>query len=50
MSTPRRVRVITEGTRLVGIIAAKEPATRSGAPAAQLRAGPGQEEHEIEID
>jgi hypothetical protein len=52
MSTTRRVRVITEGNRLVGIFAAspRQPGTQSGAPVAQLRAGPGQKEHDIEID
>ncbi len=52
MSTTRRVRVITEGNRLVGTFAASpgQPGTKSAAPVAQLRAGPGQEEHEIEID
>ena len=52
MSATRRVRVITEGNRLVGIFAAspRQPGPPSGAPVAQLRAGPGQEELEIEID
>ena len=50
MSAMRRVRVISEGGRLIGIFAAHPPDARSGAPAAQLRAGPGQREHEIDVE
>jgi hypothetical protein len=50
MSAMRRVRVISEGGRLIGIFAAYPPDAQSGAPVAQLRAGPGQQEHEIEVE
>lgn len=52
MTTKRRVRVISEQGRLVGVFAAspKQPGSAAGAPVAALRVGPGQEEHELEID
>jgi hypothetical protein len=52
MSTLRNVRVISEGGRLIGIFAAspRHHGSKSGAPVAQVRAGPGQKEHDIEIE
>ena len=52
MTTIRHVRVINEGGRLVGVFAASPRQNRagSGAPVAQLRAGPGQQEHEIDVE
>ena len=52
MTTKRQVRVITEGGHLVGISVPSPsgPGTKPGAPVARLRAGPGQEEHELEIE
>jgi hypothetical protein len=50
MSAMRRVRVISEGGRLIGIFAAYPPNAKSGAPVGQLRAGPGQGEHEIDVE
>jgi hypothetical protein len=52
MSATRHVRAISEGGRLVGIFAAlpRPQSSASGAPIGQLRAGPGQEEHELEVE
>jgi hypothetical protein len=50
MSTVRRVRVISEGGRVIGIFAAYPPDAKSGAPVGQLRAGPGQREHDIDVE
>jgi hypothetical protein len=52
MTTKRHVRVISEGSRLVGVFAASPrlQGSKSGAPVAQLRAGRDQKEHEIEIE
>jgi hypothetical protein len=51
MST-RRVRVISESGRVVGIFAPYPQDTypKPGTPDAQLRAGPGQQEHEVEVE
>jgi len=50
MSDMRRVRVISEGGRVIGIFAAYPSGAKSGGPVGQLRAGPGQREHEIDIE
>jgi hypothetical protein len=49
MSATRRIRVISEGERIVGIFAPYPPPAAAGGPTAELRAGPGQREHEIDV-
>jgi len=50
MNVTRRIRVISEGGRLIGIFAAYPPGAPAGGPVAQLRAGPGQREHEVDVE
>jgi hypothetical protein len=50
MSTRRRVRVISEGGRVIGIFAPYPPDALSATPLAELHAGPGQHEHEVDVD
>jgi hypothetical protein len=50
MSAIRRIRVISEGGRLIGIFAPYPHDAKSGAPAGRLCAGPGQRLHEIDVE
>jgi hypothetical protein len=52
MSETRRVRVISEAGRLIGIFAPypRPSGAGAGAPVGELLAGPGQREHELEIE